>query len=833
MATTAGFGGSSSTGTGAGGGQMGMTTGTVGTTGIQCQPGFQLCAGVCVDVLTASDNCGVCGNACPEGRMCAGGTCSSECVDPYTDCGGVCVRLASDASNCGACGTVCELGTPCVGGVCGCPDGTLLCQGQCADPLSNAQHCGSCDSPCPAGGVCVNGSCECPAGRTLCGNECVSLATAEHCGNCDTACGAGQICALGQCIADTQPCPGQTIRCGSGCVDILSDPGHCGACDMGCDFSEACNGGTCGCPAGFSDCESGCLDTSQNPLNCGACGNTCTSGQTCQGGTCRCTDANATLCGNACANLQNSPQHCGSCNNACQGGLPCTDGECRCPEGQEFCNGQCVSVESDPAHCGACGMACPEGESCIVGTCSGSVGDSCTSQPAHGISITELAVYQSGKISVMQEGNAIGAGERDVDVVAGKNGIVRVFVQLEQGFTNRVLSARLTLIDGEEVEQVFHKKTVDTSSMENSLATTFNIEVEGDLIKPTTRYSVEIVECDAASTGTVLTPRFPATGEEALEARELGILRIEFIPITANGNPAQTDAERLDLYRDYMELMYPVSAVEYTVGEPMQANSSISANGGGWEQVLQQLGQRHQSDDAPNDLYYYGLLEPAASLNQYCQGGCVAGIGYVPGTNTRNAHQRVSTGISYANIGSATTMAHEIGHNHGRPHAPCGGASGAESFPHDGATIGWWGFIFPDTLIAGNDATDIMGYCRDQWVSDYNYVNFMERVAAINGALSVVNPNPYGYWEVIVTSTFGQTWGVPPVGYVTAVGEPEPAKVLDRLGNEVAQVTVYRSVMDHLNGASIMVPTPEPGWHAIQVQGALPMVYGTGNSSVP
>lgn len=76
-------------------------------------------------------------------------------------------------------------------------------------------------------------------------------------------------------------------------------------------------------------------------------------------------------------------------------------------------------------------MACPEGESCIVGTCSGSVGDSCTSQPAHGISITELAVYQSGKISVMQEGNAIGAGERDVDVVAGKNGIVRVFVQLE------------------------------------------------------------------------------------------------------------------------------------------------------------------------------------------------------------------------------------------------------------------------------------------------------------------------------------------------------------------------------------------------------------------
>src|SRR5690606_3402013 len=113
---------------------------------------------------------------------------------------------------------------------------------------------------------------------------------------------------------------------------------------------------------------------------------------------------------------------------------------------------------------GACGSACPEGESCIVGTCSGAVGDACTSQLAHGISVTQIAVYQSGKISVMDEGQEITAAGRDVDVVAGKNAVVRAFVQLEQGFTSRVLSARLTLIDGDNIEQLFHKRTVDGPS---------------------------------------------------------------------------------------------------------------------------------------------------------------------------------------------------------------------------------------------------------------------------------------------------------------------------------------------------------------------------------
>jgi hypothetical protein len=183
-------------------------------------------------------------------------------------------------------------------------------------------------------------------------------------------------------------------------------------------------------------------------------------------------------------------------------------------------------------------------------------------------------------------------------------------------------------------------------------------------------------------------------------------------------------------------------------------------------------------------------------------------------------------------------MAHEVGHNHGRPHAPCGGVSGAEQWPYqgtgqNGAPIGWWGFRFPDELLSSEEASDIMGYCPEKWVSDYNYNNFMERIQTLNMTFAVINTNPVDTWDVIVVSTFGMSWGVPPARPVAAQGIPEAARILDASGNEIAQVTVYRMLMDHLNGSAVTVPTAEPGWHAIQLQGELPLVYGAKHVSVP
>src|SRR5690606_15428995 len=154
--------------------------------------------------------------------------------------------------------------------------------------------------------------------------------------------------------------------------------------------------------------------------------------------------------------------------------------------------------QSDAQHCGGCNEACPSGESCILGVCSGDASDACSNTLAHGISLTEIALYQAGKVTVMSEGNPIPLAERVADIVAGKHGTLRAFVELRPGWQDRVVSARLALVNGEQAEQLFHKKQVNTTSQEASLATTFNFPIAPALLTAQTSYSLEIVECAAS-----------------------------------------------------------------------------------------------------------------------------------------------------------------------------------------------------------------------------------------------------------------------------------------------------------------------------------------------
>ena len=51
-------------------------------------------------------------------------------------------------------------------------------------------------------------------------------------------------------------------------------------------------------------------------------------------------------------------------------------------------------------------------------------------------------------------------------------------------------------------------------------------------------------------------------------------------------------------------------------------------------------------------------------------------------------------------------------------------------------------------------------------------------------------------------------------------GQPEQATILDAFGRERERVVVYRSPIPDVNGASLLVPEPQPVWHSLQVAGA-------------
>src|SRR5690606_21244942 len=144
-------------------------------------------------------------------------------------------------------------------------------------------------------------------------------------------------------------------------------------------------------------------------------------------------------------------------------------------------------------------------------------------------------------------------------------------------------------------------------------------------------------------------------------------------------------------------------------------SSTVSSNGTGWNGLLDAIADLRNSDNAPFNNYYYGIFSPSSSAQNYCSGGCVAGLGFLGGPGDAWSHSAI--GLGFSGDMAAETAVHELGNNHGREHAPCGGVSGADgSYPYDGAKIGSWGYnILTAELYEPNGHVDMMSYCNPAW----------------------------------------------------------------------------------------------------------------------
>jgi hypothetical protein len=780
-----------------------------------CPAGRTLCGDTCVDLATSADHCGTCDTSCGAGS-CVQGACS--CSPLETLCGGACVNTAIDAENCGMCSVACATGQSCSQGACACPTGQLLCDGACADLQADPNHCGSCEIACAAGQSCSQGACLCPAGLDLCAAGCVDLlTTSTDCGSCGTACSGGMECAGGTCA-----CPSEQTDCGGTCFDLTGDAEHCGTCDTVCSGGQVCTGSACACPDTQTLCDDTCVDTMSDDANCGGCGTECVGGQVCTDSSCECPDTQ-TLCDDTCVDTMSDDANCGGCGTECMGGQTCQTGSCECPEGQSFCDGECIDTATDDLNCGGCGVACGLGELCNDSTCQGGgLGDDGCQGIAENITLDKLSFYQTVEIPVMEGGTEV--ADRNADVVVNRDAFVRVFVQVGSGWTPRQLSARLFLDDGEQRVTVYPDAPQDISgsSQEDDLASTFDLQVSGDMIRESTRYAIELVECGAAPGDAVASPRFPEQDGLDLGAVVTGGLRINIIPLRANGMLPDTSDAALDAFREGFLATYPIDSIEFSVSDPYDISDATA-----WEYNLEDLRYLRSDDNPPPEVYYYGMLRPTERIRDFCGGGCTAGIGYVPnGPASIAASGRVAMGLNYDDEESIRTMLHEVGHNHGRNHAPCvpPGASIAgvdPNYPYDNAAIGVYGWDRRSDRLLTPDHPDIMAYCDDPWFSDYTYAGILSTVRSVNQTQQsvIVDPARVGEFWVLLVKSGNMTWVKPRPGLVTADGKALPAHVLDALGKVVEDIDVYRNDMSEADAYSLDVPAPQPGWHALELPG--------------
>lgn len=442
---------------------------------------------------------------------------------------------------------------------------------------------------------------------------------------------------------------------------------------------------------------------------------------------------------------------------------------------------------------------------------------------ARDLTLSQIAVYQAVKVPIMEDGQAV--QNRNADLIQGREALVRVFVEPSGAFQSRDILARITLTSGGE-ERIFEETmTVGQASTDQNLDSTFNIRLPEDAFAADTTYQVDLRETAAcvAVSGEDLGARFPAGEPAALDAIETGQVEVKFVPIRydtdGSGRMPHTSDDDLEALRSEMMAHYPATELIYSLRDPIGTNSRDFA------QILNQVRSVRQDDDPPNNVHYFGLVAPADTLRQYCGGGCVAGIAVLAngGGFGGGVSGGSGLGISFPEA-APLTFIHELGHEHGRPHAPCGGAAQPDqNYPYPGADIGSWGFdLRSSELIPPNDDyTDFMGYCEPVWISDYNYQLIAERIAELNSVPLVLGTRPPAVaWRTMLVEASGQaSWGLPIRFRGTPEGTPEIAEILDGSLSVVAEIEVYRVTLSDTDQAQIAVPEPEPGWAAVRAAG--------------
>lgn len=475
------------------------------------------------------------------------------------------------------------------------------------------------------------------------------------------------------------------------------------------------------------------------------------------------------------------------------------------PNGSSLTGGGAFGAGGGSAGGGSSGATQPSGQ----GNGNGNNGaPSAEPQLDATVVLSEIAFFQTVKVSVMKDGSA---PTRKAPIVAGREALVRAYVTPAQGYAPHEVTARL-VIDGATMDA---KLTPSAASTEADLGSTFNFKLTGAQLGAASKIKIALLDAKKMgppASAAPSTSRWPADGTQAtVDARSSGAqIKVVVVPIRYGADGSNrlpdTSANQIQTYAQTMYALYPTPKVDVQVRQqPMSINFAVGADGTGWNQLLTALLQLRASDAPGADVYYYGAFAPAASMQAYCAGGCVAGLSPVV-MSVADAASRGSIGLGFTGAGSATTMAHEVGHAHGLPHAPCGGASGTDpNFPYQLAGIGSWGYsATSQQLVSPMTSKDVMSYCSPQWISDYNFNLLFNRVKAVNGAAIVQGPPAkYRYAALekdgsIVVIGEG-TLTLPPAGQAVAVRF-----------SDGFEGTAYFYPSDHVSGGTLLLPN-HPG----------------------
>ncbi|MGH7509980.1 MAG: zinc-dependent metalloprotease family protein [Gemmatimonadales bacterium] len=309
-----------------------------------------------------------------------------------------------------------------------------------------------------------------------------------------------------------------------------------------------------------------------------------------------------------------------------------------------------------------------------------------------------------------------------VPLVQNRDGFLRVFVVANE-LNVAVPKVRVRYFQDlvmQSVETITRTAVgVPQSADESSLSNSWNIPVPGSLIRPGLSVSVE-VDPDNEVTESNERDNTYSAQPLALTVRSVPTLNVTFVPIEQRGNglAGNVTAANQDAFLQSIRRMHPIAGYDAVLHAPVTTTTSDTLEddnaNGAWGTILAELNAIRVAEGTPR--YYYGVVKVS-----YNNG--VAGVAYV---STQFSTQRSALGWDYLPSG-ALVAAHELGHNWGRNHAPCGDPSGPDpQYPHPDGSIGVYGLDVAAQSLKPPTTSDVMGYCDPKWIGDYTYRAVMD-----------------------------------------------------------------------------------------------------------
>jgi CARDB len=310
-----------------------------------------------------------------------------------------------------------------------------------------------------------------------------------------------------------------------------------------------------------------------------------------------------------------------------------------------------------------------------------------------------------------------------VPLIAGRDGLLRVFVKAN-GTNSATPAVRVRFYDGTTLTSTVTitapSSAVPQAITEGTLTSSWNYAVPGSLMQPGLRILADVDPTNTVTESAENDNTYPVSGTPVtMDVRSVSTFSLRFVPVlqSANGLQGGVTAGNAGSYLAQIRALFPLGTIDadvraaYTTAAP--ALQSGDGNGA-WSQILSEVNALRTADGSTR--YYYGVVKVGYSSG-------IAGLGYVPG--------RASIGWDFLPSASEV-MAHEVGHNFGRFHAPgCGAGSPDGSYPHTDGKIGVYGYdLTGNALRSPSTYYDLMGYCNTNWISDYTYTAILNYRAA-------------------------------------------------------------------------------------------------------